>query len=283
MLVAIDALDLEASSYTEASWAALVQAREAAGAVLAALGSQTAIDQAFANLRTAMESLVEAPADSGSGAGEPSDEPSGEPSRPGDSASNPPPASPTPPAPSSTAVPPIGTEGTVVNAAVSRVKASQRSIRLALGKSVRLSAFGYRADGSRVKVTWKSSKPSVASVSSVGKISAKKQGKATITVTAGGKTSRIAVTVLAKGAKSAVTKVSVARLPRTMAAGQSVYLSASASPARAVGAKITYSSNKTAVATVDKAGRVQALAPGKAVITVKAGGKVKRTTVTVSK
>jgi hypothetical protein len=197
------------------------------------------------------------------------------------------PSAPASPAPNPSTQPSVGPVNAGVQApvAIVRVKASQRTIRLARGKAATLSAFAYTATGASAKVAWKSSKPSVASVSAKGTITAKRTGKATITVAAGGKTATIAVTVVsaatAKAAGAAVTSVKVARAPKAMTVGQAAYLSASASPSSAVGAKITYSSSKPGVATVDKAGRVRAVTKGKTVISVKAGGKTAKVSITV--
>ncbi|MDR1153027.1 MAG: Ig-like domain-containing protein, partial [Bifidobacteriaceae bacterium] len=131
--------------------------------------------------------------------------------------------------------------------------------------------------------TWKSSKASVASVSASGKITAKKRGKATISATAGGKTVKIAVTVRAKGsAKAKVTKVSATGVPKTMKVGQVAWVTASYAPATATGVKATFASSSAARAAIDKTGRLTAKAPGKATITVKAGTKTKKYTVTVT-
>lgn len=69
-------------------------------------------------------------------------------------------------------------------------KMSKTSVSLDVGENYQL-----KVNGTKQKVTWKSSNKSIATVSSKGKVSAKKTGKATITAAVGGKkyTSKITV------------------------------------------------------------------------------------------
>jgi hypothetical protein len=170
-----------------------------------------------------------------------------------------------------------------VTASVVRVKAAQSAVTLVKGQSVRLAAAAYTSAGGQATVTWKSSKPSVAKVAANGKITAKKPGKATITVgAASGKTTKIRVTVLAaKPAKAKVAKVT-ATVPKTVAAGQTRAVTGKYAPARAVKAKVTYSSSNPAIASIDKYGMLTAHQSGKAIIKVKAGTKTKSYPLTVN-
>jgi uncharacterized protein YjdB len=178
-------------------------------------------------------------------------------------------------------IPGKDTSQTVSKKAV-KVKASQPTLRLVQGASSRLAGYGYTAAGKRVKVTWTSSKKSVAAVSASGKVVAKKPGTTTITLKAGTKKTTVKVTVVArKPARSAVTAVS-AKVPKTLKVGQFVEVTGKWSPASATGVQVTYRSSNKAVAVVDKAGRITAKAPGKVKVTVKAGGKSKTYTVTVA-
>jgi hypothetical protein len=168
------------------------------------------------------------------------------------------------------------------SSAVVRVKAAQRAVTLVKGQSIRLSAGAYTAAGAKAKVSWKSSKAKVAKVATNGTITAKKAGKAMITVKAGGKATRIAVTVLAKKPASAkVATVKATGVPKTLAVGATAAITGSYTPARTLKAKVTYASSNPSVLVVDKNGIVTAKAAGKAKITVKAGTKAKKYTVTV--
>lgn len=77
----------------------------------------------------------------------------------------------------------------------SSAKISCLSLEMEVGDSVKLGAVLNPAD-SDDDVTWKSSKKSVATVSSTGKITAKKTGTATITATCG--TSKVKIKVVVK-------------------------------------------------------------------------------------
>lgn len=171
----------------------------------------------------------------------------------------------------------------VVSPAVA-VKAAQSSVRLVQGTSIAIPAYGYTATGTLAAVNWSSSKPAVATVSDSGEIRAIKAGKATITVkAANGKKATIAVTVIKKKpAKSPkVKKITLSGVSTKASVGKVSYLKVKYSPSTVVAAKVTFKSSKDSVVTVDEAGRVTAVAKGKATVTVKVGSKTKKVTITV--
>lgn len=86
---------------------------------------------------------------------------------------------------------PSVTPQTSITAEAASLKISHTKKTLKVGKSLKLKITG----NGKTKVTWKSSKKSVASVSSTGKVTAKKAGKAKITATIGTKTKTCAITV----------------------------------------------------------------------------------------
>ncbi|WP_298130505.1 Ig-like domain-containing protein [Micropruina sp.] len=179
----------------------------------------------------------------------------------------------------------------VAGPVVERVKLNQSQLRLVKGKRLTLEEGVYYSNAHPAyvgQVTWQSSNTKVATVSSDGTVKAKKPGTTTITVTttqmtgAGKKaTSKIKVTVVKNKPRSTVTKVS-ASVPKTMRAGQVIYITGTYSSAKATGIKVTYKSSKPSVATVDPVGRIVAKAKGAAKITVKAGKKSKTYTVKVT-
>ena len=126
-------------------------------------------------------------------------------------------------------------------------------------------------------LTWKSSKPAVATVSKTGKITAKKAGKTVITVTtANGKTAKATVTVMAAPKKVTLNKSGTVALKK----GKKLKLKATL-PKKTASA-LTWKSSKPKVASVDQSGTVIALKKGTAVITVKTfNGKTAKVTVTV--
>ncbi|MDR1295396.1 MAG: FIVAR domain-containing protein [Bifidobacteriaceae bacterium] len=174
-----------------------------------------------------------------------------------------------------TQVPPVAT--------IARVKAAQKRVTLTVGTSITIPVRAWTDGGTVAAVAWKSSKLSVAKVSATGKIAAKKKGKATITASVGGKSVTIAVTVLARAAaKTKVTKAAATGVPRTMTVGQVAWITGTYAPAKATGVAVKFATSSSARVAVDKTGRLVAKAPGKATITVKAGTKSTRYTVTVT-
>jgi uncharacterized protein YjdB len=133
------------------------------------------------------------------------------------------------------------------------------------------------------KLTWVSSNPAALKVSASGKITAdkklKKKTNVTVTVkAANGKSLPIKVTIVPKAVK--LSKVT-AKFPKSMKVGSMKQLSVKLNKATATGVSVTFSSSKGKVVSVDKAGRLIALAKGKATITIKAGGRKVTATITV--
>ena len=79
---------------------------------------------------------------------------------------------------------------------VTRVTINKSSLTLDVGEAYTLSATVTPSNATNKKVTWSSSNESVASVSSSGRVTAKKAGTVTITARAGNKSDTIRVTVL---------------------------------------------------------------------------------------
>jgi uncharacterized protein YjdB len=131
--------------------------------------------------------------------------------------------------------------------------------------------YGYTAAGKRTKVTFKSSKSSVAYVSTAGRIKGRKTGKAIVTASANGHTWSVRVTVKAKGSRTIeVGKVRIAGLHHvtTMKVGQVKWLTGTFAPKSATMAKVLFLSSKPSVASIDKAGRLVAKRAGAAKIRV---------------
>lgn len=146
--------------------------------------------------------------------------------------------------------------------AATKIKINKTSASLYVGSSTTL-----KISGSSKKVTWSSNKTSVATVSSKGKVTAKKAGTAVVTAKVSGK--KYTCTVKVKNPYlNAKTK--------TLTAGKTYTLKITGTKAK------TWTSNKTSVATVSKAGKVTARKAGTAIITCKgSNGKSYKATITV--
>lgn len=160
------------------------------------------------------------------------------------------------------------TESKVVARTILKVKTvtiSRSSATLLNGKSVQLWAKTTPADATTPGVTWKSSNPSVATVSAAGLVSAKRRGTTTITCTAkdgGGAKASCKITV-----NLAVAKISLDRTSLALNKGRVFTLKATVTPAAATNKAVTWKSSNTKVATVTSAGKVTFKARGTATIT----------------
>ena len=107
------------------------------------------------------------------------------------------------------------------------------------------------------------SKKSVASISKSGKITAKKAGKAKLTLYGkNGKKYTCTVTV-----KPGIKGVTLNQTSLELLSGKTAKLTASVKPAKASNKKVTFTSSNPAVAAVNASGTVTAVGPGKAKIT----------------
>ena len=141
---------------------------------------------------------------------------------------------------------------------------------------------------SSTAVSYKSSKKSVVTVNSKGKLYAKKAGTAKVYVTAkdgSKKKATITVKVLDPKKTTKVTSVTtdVSELTLNVANKKTATIKASVAPSKATFKTVAFYSSNEKVATVDETkGTVTAVAPGEAVITVKAlDGSKKTATVKV--
>lgn len=147
------------------------------------------------------------------------------------------------------------------------MKLNKDSLTLGLDKSETLVATVSPSNATNQTVTWSSSNPAVASVSSNGKLTGLKEGTTTITVRTsdGGKTATCKVTV------KDVVKVKGVRLNEssvTLGVDDTYTLKATVNPSDATNTNVTWKSSNTSVATVNSSGKVTAKKEGTATITV---------------
>ena len=166
---------------------------------------------------------------------------------------------------------------------VTEVTLDKTELTLTEGETETLTATVKPDNADNRKVTWSSDKTEIATVDGAGKVTAVKPGEAVVTVTTEdcGKTATCKVTVKAK--VIGVTEVTLDRTELTLTEGETETLTATVRPDNADNRKVTWSSDKTEVATVDGAGRVTAVKAGEAVVTVTTedGGKTATCKVTV--
>ena len=171
---------------------------------------------------------------------------------------------------------------TATPSAITGVQLNKTALSLSVGEKETLTATVTPTNVTNKNVTWSSNNTPVATVSANGEVTAVAAGTATIIVTTvdGGKTATCAVTVVEKIVP--VEGVSLNKTALELTMGNSEVLTATIAPATATNKSLTWESDKPAVATVDIAGRVTAVAVGSATITVTAdGGKTAKCVVTV--
>ena len=128
-------------------------------------------------------------------------------------------------------------------------------------------------------VTWSTSSASIATVDNNGKVTAVKEGTATITAKAGDKSATCKVTVNKKIIP--VSSVSLDKTELTLKAGATETLTATVNPDNATNKKVSWSSSNTSIAKVDSYGKVTAVKEGTATITADVEGKKATCTVSV--
>lgn len=164
---------------------------------------------------------------------------------------------------------------------VTGIKLDTAKATLNVGKTKLLTATIAPANASNKNVTWTSSNPKVAKVDAKGKVTAVAAGTATITAkTADGAfTAKAVITV--KAVKVTGVKVNVSKA--SLAVGKTKTLKATVAPANATNKNVTWTTSNKKVAKVSAKGKVTAVAPGTATITVttKDGKFKKKTVITV--
>ena len=167
---------------------------------------------------------------------------------------------------------------------VTGVSLDKTSLTMEEGAITTLSATVVPEDADDQSLTWESDAPAVATVDENGKVTAVEAGSATITVTTtdGGYTASCNVTV--KKAVVNVTGVSLDQETLKLSPGQSETLTATITPENADDLGVNWTSDDSTVATVDKGGKVTAVAAGETTVTVTTndGGYEAECVVTVS-
>ena len=156
---------------------------------------------------------------------------------------------------------------TVKDVDTSSVTIAPTSLSLEVGKTSTLTATVKPDDATNKTVEWSSSDSNVATVNSSGLVTAKKNGKATITATVKNTTIKnsIEVTVYTK-----MTSITLSKSAETLAVGDTDTLEYGFLPSDATATGVNWSSSDETVATVDANGKVTAKKAGKATITAKA-------------
>ena len=153
---------------------------------------------------------------------------------------------------------------------------------LTVGGSLQLEAQITPSNATYQKTSWTTSKHTVAKVSETGLVTAVSAGRATITVSAGGKKASCAISVSEQIVIVEVTSVTIDRENLDLNKGESVQLTAVVKPDNARDKEVSWTSSNAGVASVAQDGTVTAVGAGSATITAEASGKTDDCVVTVT-
>jgi len=136
-----------------------------------------------------------------------------------------------------------------------------------IGNTLTLTATVLPADATDKSVSWTSDKEAIATVDAYGRVNAKGNGTATITVTTKdqGKSATCVITV-----SQWVTSISLDKTSITLNEGQEQTLTPTVNPSNAADKSLNWTSNNTSVATVNAEGKVTAVSKGTATIKAEA-------------
>ena len=170
----------------------------------------------------------------------------------------------------------------VVTTSPKSIKINKTSATLDMSgtKTVQLTTTVEPSTAQDKTITWSSSNTSIAAVDKNGKVTAKKNGTTTITAkTVNNKTATSKITVTTNPTGIKLNKTSL-----TIDYGKTAVITATISPSTSTNKTVSWSSNNTSVATVDKNGKVTGKSNGTATITAKtSNGKTEKCKVTVKK
>ncbi len=161
---------------------------------------------------------------------------------------------------------------------VSSVSLNTATIEMVEGETFSLVATVLPKDAEYDGVIWASSNASVASVNS-GTVTAIKEGTATITASAGGKSSTCTVKVSTKVVP--VTLITLDKTSLSMQVGETETITATVNPDNATDKTVTWGSSDVSVATVSD-GIITAKKSGEATITAKSGSCIAECKVTIT-
>jgi len=150
---------------------------------------------------------------------------------------------------------------------------------LLINETKKISVTIKPSNASNKTLTYYSSKPNIVTVDNSGNITGKSEGSSYITISSPGYTIRYLVTVIDKIPLKSISIKSTLELEEK----STEKLSVTFSPSNATNKKVTWKSDNPEVATVDSNGKITAISPGKAKITVisNEGGFAKTCVVTV--
>ncbi len=157
----------------------------------------------------------------------------------------------------------------VVLAPVSGITLNKNRLDMIIGETETLTATITPADADpKEPITWTTSDETIATVDG-GKVTAVKEGEATVTASSDGKSA----TCIVKVDYIHVSEISLDITEKALYAGETLKLTATVSPENSTYRTVEWTSSDKSVATVDAEGKVNAIGKGTTTITAKADGK----------
>ena len=157
----------------------------------------------------------------------------------------------------------------VVLAPVSGITLDKNRLDMIIGETETLTATITPADADpKEPITWTTSDETIATVDG-GKVTAVKEGEATVTASSDGKSA----TCIVKVDYIHVSEISLDITEKTLYAGETLNLTATVSPENSTYKTVEWTSSDKSVATVDAEGKANAIGKGTTTITAKADGK----------
>ena len=168
--------------------------------------------------------------------------------------------------------------------AVTGVTIEPKTVSVDVDATTKLNSTVSPSTATNKAVSYKSSDEAVATVSSNGTVTGVAEGDATITVTTQDGNKSDTATATVKKAVVNVTGVTLDKTTLSLQEGATGNLVATVAPSTATDKTVTFASSDAAIATVDNTGKVTAVKPGAADITVttKDGSKTAKCALTVT-
>ncbi|MDO5294849.1 MAG: Ig-like domain-containing protein, partial [bacterium] len=154
-----------------------------------------------------------------------------------------------------------------------------------IGTSQLLGITVLPTNATKQKITYKSNNTKIVTVNELGRVTAKKIGKAKITVASGKVSKVISIEVKKQEINeqtTPVTSIEVDEFKEEMKVEETQSITASVLPSDATEATIAYQSSNKGVATISGTGKITALQKGTTTITFTAGGVKKELQLTVT-
>lgn len=161
-----------------------------------------------------------------------------------------------------------------------KITLNYKTYNLSPGENVTLKVKNVKPGDASKSVVWSSSNKKIATVSSKGKVKAKKTGNVTITATSKGNKKVVAKCKIRVYKATKKLKLN-SKKSYTLAVGDTQKLSAKVTNPKKGAAPVTWSSGNKGIAKVSKNGKVTAVSQGETTITAKSGKKKVKVKITV--